>query len=78
MGGEQDRTADELQRNQAERRNAAACALLSFVLFVAFVVKKMSASRQPRDSTENVANKRMHPSRRTVRLDHAEITPATW
>ena len=60
MGGDQDRTADELQRNQAERGNEAVCALISFVLFVSFVVKQSILHvrfQAARGSTKNVANK---------------------
>ena len=80
IGDDQDRTADELQRNQAEGRNEAVYALISFVLFVSFVVKQsiLHVSFQAvRSSTENVANNRMHQSRRTVCFDNGEITPAT-
>ena len=79
MGGDQDRTADELPYNHAERRNAAVCALLSFVLFVSFVVTQSILHvrfQAARSRTKNVANKRMHPSRRTVRFDIGEITLA--
>ncbi len=38
-GGNKDRIADEHQRYKAERRHQTFCVLISFVLFVSFVVR---------------------------------------